>query len=327
MIQRKLRSDLQTRKQRVFRANDSTFLIELRGFFHFLKSKPLLWALVQELDSGKPEFTKTDVIELAPGIPDSEVERIKHCLGVLHYCVELEKGALTQFLLFLCHRIAGAVRSGDTLSVALDLFRDTFFLPLYEYLDEHVEDYGIILYLLQRFKFRTEMFDRDYIYKLYESDPKRSESVLDKEVRRFLFDQGVDYPLSTPLSPSGRSDVVADLHTEDPLILEVKILDLDRNGYDKSYIRKGFKQIFDYTNDYNKSVGYLLIFNASEVDLTFNLKNKSETKIELGGRTFHIVVVDIYPDTTPSSKKGKLKPYTIEESFLVSIEESNSQST
>jgi hypothetical protein len=323
MIQKKLRSDLQTRKNRVLRANDSTFALELKGFFDFLNSKPILKGLREELDLGRPVFTNDNVLEIGPNIPGLEIPRLKHCLGILDYCAGIEEETeLENFLVQLCYNISENI----DIKESLNLFRDIFFLPFYEYLDEHVEDYGIVLYLLHRFKFRTETFDRDYMQKLYESDPKRSESLLDKEVRKFLFDQGLDYPLSTPLSPSGRSDIVADLHTEDPLVLEVKILDLDRNGYDKSYIRQGFKQIFDYANDYNKSVGYLLIFNASEVDLTFNLKNKSETRIELGGKTFHIVVVNIYPETTPSSKKGKLKPYMIEESFLVSRGESGAQS-
>jgi hypothetical protein len=66
-------------------------------------------------------------------------------------------------------------------------------------------------------------------------------------------------------------------------------------------------------------IGYLLVFNASEVDINFNLKSKTETKIELDGKTFYIVAVDIYPESS-SSEKGKLKPYNIEESFLVSEE-------
>jgi len=41
-------------------------------------------------------------------------------------------------------------------------------------------------------------------------------------------------------------------------------------------------------------------------------------KIELDGRTFYLVVVDIYPDIVPISPKGKLQPYIIEESFLIS---------
>lgn len=326
MISKKLRSDLQTRKNRVYRANDSTIVLELRGFFDFLESKPILKGLKQELDLGKPVFTNKNILDSAGIVPTSEIERAKHCLGILDFFMNLERGYFSQWLLQLCHRIVGAVRDGDTRSVALSLFRDTFFLPLYEYLDERIEDYGIIFYLLHRFKFRTETFDREHLHAQYKSDPKRSETLLDREVRKFLFDQGIDYPLSTPLSSSGRGDIVADLHTEDPLVLEVKIFDRER-GYDRSYIRKGFKQIFDYTNDYNKNIGYLLIFNAEESDLNFILKSKTETKIELDGKTFYIVVIDIYPDTVPSSKKGKLQSYTIEESFLVSIEESNSQST
>ena len=327
MIYKKLRSDLQTRKNRVFRADRSTFLLELRGFFDFLSAKPLLRGLVKELYLGGTEFTKDDILLLGPNIPSSEIQRVKHCLRVLDYCLMLEENQFTEFIVRFCYRISGidtGLGRGDVRATAVNLLRETFFLPFYEYLDEHIEDYGIIHYLLQRFKFRTETFDGEGIYSLYKSDSKRSETLLEREVRKFLFDQGVDYPLSTPLSTSGRSDVVADLHTEDPLVLEIKIFDLDR-GYDRAYIRKGFRQIYDYANNYNKNVGYLLIFNASEVDINFNLKSKTETKIELDGKTFYIVVVDIYPEV-PSSKKGKLQPYTIEESFLVSEEGLDPQS-
>ena len=320
MVQKKLRSDLQTRKNRVFRADDITFVLELKGFLNFLDSKPLLKGLRRELDLGRPILTKENALKIGPNIPESEMERLKHSLSILDYSAELGE-TFEEFLVHLCYKISDTVEYKDS----LNLFRDTFFLPFYEYLDEHIEDYAIILYLLQRFKFRTEAFDREYMYRLYESDPKRSESLLDREVRRFLFDQGVDYPLSTPLSASGRTDIVANLDTEDPLVLEVKIFHRVR-GYDRFYIRKGFKQISDYANDYNKNVGYLLIFNADEVDLSFNLKSKTEKRIELDGKTFYIVVVDIYSDIS-SSQKAKLKPYTIEEDFLISKEEPHSQNT
>lgn len=322
MISKKLRSDLQTRKNRVFRADDETaFILELRGFFDFINSNPFLKGLVKELDLGRPEFAKENALQLSSQIPESEDQRVRHCLGILNYCTAIDEDSFYQFYLRLFLQIKGPKRIGDARSLALNFLRDTFFLPFYEYLDEHIEDYGVILFFLQRFKFRTETFDRERMYTLYKSDSSKSEALLDREVRKYLFDQGVDYPLSTPLSTSGRTDVVADLHTQDPLVLEIKILDLDR-GYDRSYIRKGFKQIFDYANDYNKSVGYLLIFNASEVDINFNLRNKSELNIEIDGKTFYFVVVDIYEDTVPSSKRGKLQPYTIEESFLISAQES-----
>lgn len=318
MINRKLRSDLQTRKNRVFRAGDeATLVLELKGFFDFLNAKPMLRGLIHEINTKRPQIADKNAFEFASNIPSSETERVKHSLAVLNYYISRE-GLLPRFTMYLAIRIKGST-TDVTPTNAINLFRDTFFLPLYEYLDEHVEDYGVVLYLLQRFKFRTETFDRKYMYELYNSDPKKSEDILDREVRRFLFDQGIDYPLSTPLSSSGRPDIVADLHTEDPLVLEVKIFDPER-GYDKSYIRKGFRQIFDYTNSYDKTVGYLLIFNASDFDLRFDLKSGTENKLELDGKAFCFVVVDIYPDPAPASKRGKLKPYTIEQDFLVSAE-------
>ena len=92
MIQKRLRSDLQTRKNRVLRANDSIFILELKGFFNFINSKPILKKLREELDLGRPVFTKDNVLGKGPNIPELETVRLKHCLGILDYCVGIEGG-------------------------------------------------------------------------------------------------------------------------------------------------------------------------------------------------------------------------------------------
>jgi hypothetical protein len=66
-------------------------------------------------------------------------------------------------------------------------------------------------------------------------DTREAERVYDADLRRFLFSEGISMPFSQPGSASGLSDAVADLHTEDPLVCEVKIrvggvCDLDGAG-------------------------------------------------------------------------------------------------
>jgi len=59
-------------------------------------------------------------------------------------------------------------------------------------------------------------------------------------LRRFLFEQGIDYPFSQPRSASGQSDVVAMVDEDDPLICEVKLYN-GRNS-SKRYVAKGVQQ-------------------------------------------------------------------------------------
>ena len=39
----------------------------------------------------------------------------------------------------------------------------------------------------------------------------------------------------------------------------------------KGYIGQGFRQVYQYTCDYNQAIGYLVIFNTSEKQLNFLL--------------------------------------------------------
>jgi hypothetical protein len=61
-----------------------------------------------------------------------------------------------------------------------------------------------------------------------------------------------------------------------------------RTGY--LYVRKGFRQIYDYCGDYNQTAGYLLIFNCSDFNLVLTTAQQGNwpPRIHLSHRTiFH----------------------------------------
>lgn len=114
--------------------------------------------------------------------------------------------------------------------------------------------------------------------------------------------------------------MVADAGDERPLVMEIKLFDPAR-GYDRGYLRQGFRQIYDYTTDYGQAVGYLVVFNC--VPQALVIRTKDETKgwpprVELNNRTFFIIVIDLATPEESASKRGPLKPYIIEESDLTS---------
>jgi hypothetical protein len=172
--------------------------------------------------------------------------------------------------------------------------------PLINYLHDRINDGNNVMYIIEKYKKRTEWFDKAKILDTLNADTQKSEAIVDQNFRQYLFDQGIDYPFSAPKSPSGEADVVADIGEDKPLVLEIKLFDLER-GYDRAYIRKGFRQIHDYMNDYSQSVGYLVIFNCTPKSIVFNTKIKGEKwppRITIDHRTIFLIVIDLHTPKT-----------------------------
>lgn len=313
-LNRQLRYHLQVKKDRLFKVDYQAFVDELKLFFEFLHMKPLLSGLLEELRSNLPDFRTTYDAMVAKRriiLPPTEKERVRLCLSFLEHCINAGKidGPF---------QIAFKVGFyGTRCDEGTRFFIEQFFMPFYEYLDQHIEDLGSVLYVIEKFKLRSQWFEREQLFKLYTSDTTKGETQLDKTLRKFLFDNGIEYPFSTPASESGRADIVASLHTPDPVIIEVKVFDGDGRG--KSYIKKGIKQINEYMKDYSKDVGYLVIFNVCDKDLCFSLNcTEKPSRIRSNNKTIFIVVIDIYHDILPASKRPQLEVYEITEDYLVS---------
>jgi len=317
MLNRQLRYELQVKKNRVQKAYCLIVVDELILFFDFLRKNAMLRGLLEELHQGMPKFEdwfQKMQSQRRVVLPETEKERVQLCLAFLEHCLATknEREPIN---------IAHATGCYEThLSDNVNFFLEHFFMPFYEYLDQHIEEYSSVLYIIEKFKLRTQLFDRERLFKLYTADKSKGEKILDQTIRQYLFDQGIEYPFSTPASPSGRADIVANLLTPEPVIIEIKLFNPD-GGYDKNYIRKGFRQVHDYVQDYNKTVGYLVIFNVCDKDLQFKLTlPEYPFRIVLGDKVIYLVVVDIFCDERPASKRGPLEPYIIEESYLTSIE-------
>jgi hypothetical protein len=313
---RQLRYELQVRKDRLFRVDCQALIDELKLFFEFLRTNPLLSGLLQELRTNMPDFkTAYDQMAARRRIlwPTTENERVKLCLSFLEYC----SSSNNQNEPF---NIAYSVGfTGRTVVEGSHFFLEQFLMPFYEYLDQHIEEYSSVLYIIEKFKLRAQWFERARLFDLFNADPSRGEAVLDKQLREFLFDNGVEYPFSTPASASGRADIVASLHTPDPVIIEVKIFDGESRG--RAYIRQGVTQISKYVSDYNKHVGYLVIFNVCDRELRFSLRCPDKpSRINFENKTIFLIDIDIYHDIQPASERPPLTIYGIKEDELFSTD-------
>ena len=195
----------------------------------------------------------------------------------------------------------------------LQAFLDRVIAPIVNYLHESLDDVNTLLYLLEKYKLRVEWFIKDTLKEKYRNAPnKQYEQIFEDDIRLYLFDQGIDFPFSTPKSASGRADVVSLVNTEDPLVMEIKVIDSEKK-YGKERIISGFTQIVKYANDYHKNVGYLVVFNLDNVEIEIENKepdSKFPNRVMFNGKVYYIIVVNLNYDISASKQKD-LKKITI----------------
>lgn len=191
-------------------------------------------------------------------------------------------------------------------------FIDVVIYPIVDYFFESLHDESQTLALLLRYKKYKEWFNRRIFYDLYVNNG-RNEEFLDMDLREYLFQNGIEYPFSTPKSPSGRTDIVAKIDSNDPLVLEVKVID-SVTGYGKSRITDGISQCVKYINDYNKNVGYVAVFNADENDKEIIIESNTKeypARLNYNGKDYYFIIININPLGKSASKIKKLEEIII----------------
>lgn len=297
-------------------SDSHAFSRNLSEFLVFLKNNSMTQLIIEELYnkeiyaenwdygkfSGRPGADK-------PEFPRNSEDYASLSLSLLEKCLDDED---------LAWQIGFQISCDGNPDSATLKFMEYFAKPLYEYIDERIEDGNLILYFLNKFKVRSEWFRKNELMDIYESNPTKGEDNLTSELRLFLFDHGLEYHFSEPKTPSGRPDLVFG-NENNPVPLEVKLFNPNAN-YKESYIRKGFHQSFRYAQDYNQPVGYYLIFNLSDYDLKFDSKDQDgQIKVQYGDKIIFIVVINLFENES-ASKKGKMKPYLIKEDYLKSMD-------
>ncbi len=201
-----------------------------------------------------------------------------------------------------------------------------FVTPLYHYLVHQLQASSTMLYILLRYTRWAMWFEAERLREVYDRD---REDGLDSDLRRFLFESGIDYPLSEPRSPGGRADIVAELDTDDPLVLEVKVWDSSK-GYKKNRIRDGLRQVMDYAAKYGKDKGYVIVFNLDPEPLEFVSPINTDEwppRIESGNKTYYFIAIDIAEQPKPVSQRDKGKPVKTNRILLAELLEQLKEET
>lgn len=297
-----LRTDLQEWKNRLVRADFNQFGHQLKYFFDNIESNNVLKTLLYEINTLYPfsdEYFEN--LKDTRKYFDLEFENSKHQAA---YSYQLAKFFFKEIKGFNLHKY---LYFSNNMKDRINVIIENIITPITYYFHDKLDKSSSIIYLLEKYKRRVEWFTKSELSNKYKNAQKEFEDILEEDLRLFLFDQGIDYPFSTPKSASGRTDIVGAIETEDPLIVEIKILDKEK-GYGINRISSGFHQIVKYTEDYSKDVGYLVLYNFDKIryDFKFNESNNIfPPKLIFNNKIYYLIVIDMYDDET-ASKLGKI---------------------
>ncbi len=282
----------------------------LREFKHFCDNTPIFAQSIDQLPQANYDFSLSDrdLPHMWPGGKESYAMRWN---------------AIGQIVDGGPHKLDEAWLQTGPLDQSDGLVKvtDMFVVPIHNFLVDQVASGSAVLYTLLRFKRWVEWFQAEKLRDMYQANNKNGELVLDKSLRCFMFESGIDYPFSEPVSPGGKVDVVAGLETDDPLVLEIKVWDSNKN-YKENRIRDGLRQAMDYATKYGKDKGHIVVFNLDKTPLAFvnsDAKGEWPPRIEHGGRTYYFIDVHIAERLSPISQHEKGKPVRISEINLADL--------
>ena len=196
-------------------------------------------------------------------------------------------------------------------------FTEMFVEPLFDYIDEQIDDRRTVLSLLLKYKHHVEWFRRDDLRTRFEANTQKGEKVLACDLYAYLHDQGLDFSIE-PTSISGEADLISAQEGPERLVADVKIFDPGKSK-GTSYLCAGFNQVYQYTKDYNDSFGYLVVFKTCREDLSVNARDQDAgiPFFTHNNKTIFVLVIDICDYPAPASKRGHLKSYELLEDSLV----------
>ncbi len=296
-----LRYKLQKRVRRVNSASWQIYHDTIVHLWQFLSQEPwssMLNVLYAKIPQGLEDARRiTEEKQALTG--ETEIEAACLAAHVLKHCAASKDSTVESDIACYFPQAEGKYEALNA------FFTEVYVQPLYEHLDEQLDDVVAVLSLITKYKQKAEWFQREALRNRWEGDTKRGEKHLGMHLYEYLHDQGLSFYIE-PQSASGAVDMIASQSGDDRLLVDAKIFEPSRSK-GKNYILQGFNQVYRYCQDYNESVGYLAIFKTTTDELKFTLEGDRQ-KIPystLNGKTIFFVVIDI-SDSPSASKAGKV---------------------
>lgn len=299
---RDLRVKVRNRRSNICSCGHREFLPLSRQFFSFVAANSILMAVIAELLARNPQAVE-------------EANTVNYQLQV--YGDTVEEAATIAYTKWKRYSeqdrpewFFQQVPGTGGMDGSLSRYRDWYVEPLFEFLDEVLEDSNIVLGTLIRYKHKVEWYRRQELQRLFTENSSQGEKTLAKHMYEYLFDQGIPFQVE-PQTASGRPDVLSLDNAQEPFIGDVKVFDASGRG--ATYIKKGLYQVYQYCWDHNQAVGHLIAFNVSDKKLRFEMLSGPDgiPRFEYNHKTIFITVIDIHEHEGPASTRGIPETVTI----------------
>ncbi len=307
-----LRYKLQKRARRLSSVGYEIIQPTLKQFWVFFDSNPSLVGIEAELLAAKPDAENEAnlVIEGEARVGEDETEAAAIGRWLLRSLASTDNPTN------LIHTVARPFDGSTNYEDCLNVFREVFLEPFYEYVDENLDDERATLGVLLRYKKRSEWFFAEQLRTQAGKEPRRAEAALALDLYAYLWDHGIDFAIE-PSSVRGEVDLIGAQEGADPLLADVKIFDAKSRG--KTYMRKAFRQVYTYCQQYNRPFGYVVIFKTTSRDLHFALTQLSSDIpfLTYNHKTIFFLTIDIHDYALAVSQRSPLTTVEITEAELV----------
>jgi hypothetical protein len=312
-----VRYKLQKRLKRLNGADFKSFYWTLRQVWGFLRESEIVSGIMDDLERRFPdaEVAANDTLAGKPQVGETESENDAICYWVARKVAESTNPNLPI-------QLGQMLGARGNYNESIETFRVAYIEPLFDYIDEQIDDRRMILLLLKKFKQRCEWFRREHLYSKFKDDTGKGEKNLAADLYEYLHDQGIQFHIE-PESVSGRVDLVSLQTGKDRIVADAKLFNPDR-GQDRQYLIKGFRQVYDYTRDYNEPFGYIVVFKTCQQDIAIPTPHQESGVpfIIHNNKTIFILVIDLFEYEKSASKRGKLQSYEIlPEEFVQSLQD------
>lgn len=301
------RVKLQERRNACLKAHYRSASQYAASFINFISDDPVVRSITTELKQiAETKYSDPDALvngeQQCLNLPADELDRAAFHLRLLQVYCEQE---IPHMWRLFGH---GSNRFQD---IAEDFFSQVL-TPLCSYIDERIDEGDLLLYTLTRYQRECAWFETPALLDLRGRVASgKLEEAMDRHLRAWLFREGVDYPFSTPSSPSGRADVVI-WQGEEPLAIEVKVYDGDGRG--TKHVAQGLWQAQRYAQDYGVPFGYLVVFNVSTHLISFDANRASDGPpcVVVGNSNVFAIVLDVGVHQMSASKEKPLETKIVE---------------
>jgi hypothetical protein len=319
-----IRYKLQKRVRRLNSATMKQFVPFLRQFFVYFNSSPILSGVRDDLLDKTKKYNVKQTIDKVIKREELYGSNEEEAAAMGHEILLRAIGTNQSHEILTCRRRVRVQHlkfnenpDDSEHNESLDIFRTDFLEPFYEYIDEHLDNQHVILYLLKKYKHRCEWFRSVQLRQKVSNDTAKGEKSLALDLYEYLHNAGIDFNIE-PKSASGIPDFVTEQIGENRIVADTKIYQ-PKKSKGKSYLISSFNQIYTYLCDCNESFGYLVIYNMTEEDIRFLVPQTQSTfpSCTYNNKTIFFVTIDIYEYKSPASKRGQRKAINISENDLI----------